>query len=381
MKDIMMTEKIISLGDICRIFTGKKDVNQTTKTGKYSFYSCSPNKLLSDEYLYDGEAIIIAGNGSYTGRVRYANEKFDLYQRTYACVLKDEEENISTKYLYYYLKAKFEPRFIGGTRGSSIPYIVKGDISDFQIHLPSLEKQHEISSVLSNIDNKITNNIAINDNLQEQARALFKAWFVDYIPFGGSKPANWKAGKLKDILLLKRNAIKPGENTELNYLPIDAIPMNTFAVSEVRPNNEAQSSLITFNRDDIIIGAMRIYFHRVIIAPFDGITRTTCFTLCSRSKEYLAFNLLCCDQDSTIEYAQATSRGSTMPYAVWDGGLGEMMIEIPDKAIALEFNEIVLPIIRTIQSSFLENKRLQELRDGLLPRLITGELDVSGLEL
>ena len=165
MKDIMMTEKIISLGDICRIFTGKKDVNQTTKTGKYSFYSCSPNKLLSDEYLYDGEAIIIAGNGSYTGRVRYANEKFDLYQRTYACVLKDEEENISTKYLYYYLKAKFEPRFIGGTRGSSIPYIVKGDISDFQIHLPSLEKQHEISSVLSNIDNKITNNIAINDNL------------------------------------------------------------------------------------------------------------------------------------------------------------------------------------------------------------------------
>lgn len=165
MKDITMTEKIIPLGDICRIFTGKKDVNQTTKTGKYSFYSCSPNKLLSDEYLYDGEAIIIAGNGSYTGRVRYANEKFDLYQRTYACVLKDEEENTSTKYLYYYLKAKFEPRFIGGTRGSSIPYIVKGDISDFQIHLPSLEKQYEISSVLSNIDNKITNNIAINDNL------------------------------------------------------------------------------------------------------------------------------------------------------------------------------------------------------------------------
>ena len=163
-----MTEKIIPLGDICRIFTGKKDVNQTTKTGKYSFYSCSPNKLLSDEYLYDGEAIIIAGNGSYTGRVRYANEKFDLYQRTYACVLKDEEENTSTKYLYYYLKAKFEPRFIGGTRGSSIPYIVKGDISDFQIHLPSLEKQYEISSVLSNIDNKITNNIAINDNLSNE---------------------------------------------------------------------------------------------------------------------------------------------------------------------------------------------------------------------
>lgn len=308
------------------------------------------------------------------------NKKIALAQRI--ITLRGRSGVLDNSYLKYYLQStKGQAELRSRSTGSTVSGIKNSELRKIQISFPSFALQKKIASILSSLDDKIELNNKINYNLQEQARSLFKAWFVDYIPFGGSKPANWKAGKLKDILLLKRNAIKPGENTELNYLPIDAIPMNTFAVSEVRPNNEAQSSLITFNRDDIIIGAMRIYFHRVIIAPFDGITRTTCFTLCSRSKEYLAFNLLCCDQDSTIEYAQATSRGSTMPYAVWDGGLGEMMIEIPDKAIALEFNEIVLPIIRTIQSSFLENKRLQELRDGLLPRLITGELDVSGLEL
>ena len=221
----------------------------------------------------------------------------------------------------------------------------------------------------------------LNNNLQEQARALYRSWFVDFEPFDGSKPSNWKNGRLKDVLSLQRSSIKAGENTSLPYLPIDIIPMNTFGLSDVKPNEEAQSSLITFSKDDIVIGAMRVYFHRVIIAPFDGITRTTCFTLRPFNADYLGFSLLCCDQDSSIEYAQQTSKGSTMPYAVWDGGLGDMGIPIPDPKTAHRFNEIVMPMIRIIQSSFAENKNLRELRDSLLPRLMSGELDVSDLDL
>ena len=204
---------------------------------------------------------------------------------------------------------------------------------------------------------------------------------MDFLPFGGSQPESWKSGKLKDVLNLKRNAIKAGENTELPYLPIDVIPMNTFAISDVKPNEEAQSSLITFDKNDIVIGAMRVYFHRVIIAPFAGITRTTCFTLTPSDKCYLCFGLLCCDQDSSIEYAQTTSKGSTMPYAVWDGGLGDMDIVIPDKDTAYEFNEIVMPMIQTIQSSYEEIKHLRDLRDSLLPRLMSGEIDLSSLDI
>ena len=118
-----------------------------------------------------------------------------------------------------------------------------------------------------------------------------------------------------------------------------------------------------------------------MLAPFPGITRTTCFTLAPYDGDYLSFGLLCCDQDSTIEYAQTNSKGSTMPYAVWDGGLGDMEITIPDKETAHNFNEIVLPMLRLIQASFSENRNLRYLRDSLLPRLMTGEIDVSELSM
>ena len=238
-----------------------------------------------------------------------------------------------------------------------------------------------IARYLSMLDDKIELNSKINNNLEQQARSLFKTWFVDFNPFGNTIPSDWKNGKLKDILKLKRQSIKARENTTLPYLPIDVIPMRTFALTDFKPNAEAQSSLITFDKDDIIIGAMRVYFHRVVLAPCDGITRTTCFTLAPYNNEYLSFALLCCDQENSIDYAQSTSKGSTMPYAIWEGGLGDMEIIIPTPEIAKKFNEIVLPMLRQIQNSYFENNRLREIRDALLPRLMSGELDVSDIDL
>ena len=243
------------------------------------------------------------------------------------------------------------------------------------------QEQKAIAYLLSDLDEKIKINVKINNNLEQQMQALYKSWFIDFKPFGNTMPCNWKTGKLKEVLKLKRQSLKAGDNTELPYLPIDVIPMRTFALTVFKPNSEAQSSLITFDKDDIIIGAMRVYFHRVVLAPCDGITRTTCFTLAPHHKEYLSFALLCCDQDSSIDYAQSTSKGSTMPYAIWEGGLGDMEIAIPTLEIAQEFNEIVLPMLRQIQNSYFENNRLREMRDGLLPRLMSGELDVSDIEI
>ena len=70
-----------------------------------------------------------------------------------------------------------------------------------------------------------------------------------------------------------------------------------------------------------------------------------------------------------------------MPYAIWEGGLGDMEIAIPTLEIAQEFNEIVLPMLRQIQNSYFENNRLREIRDGLLPRLMSGEFDISDIEI
>ena len=120
--------RVGKLGEICNVFTGKKDVKQSQPIGLYPFFSCSPNHTYSNEYIYDGPSIIIAGNGSYTGRTSFYFGKFDLYQRTYACTIKEGFNEKIISFLYYMMKCLFEPVKMGGTRGSSIPYIVMNDI-------------------------------------------------------------------------------------------------------------------------------------------------------------------------------------------------------------------------------------------------------------
>lgn len=290
-------------------------------------------------------------------------------------------QEVDPDFLYYVLSDDQYFNYASATsKGTKMPRGDKVAIMEYPVPNVSYGEQRKISSILKSLDKKIELNKKINHNLQQQARAIYREWFVDFTPNGGIMPTDWKLGRLKDILRLKRNAIKVGDEPLLPYLPIDVIPMNTFALTEFRPNAEAQSSLITFDTDDIIIGAMRVYFHRVVLAPCRGITRTTCFVLAPYDSDYFPFGLLCCDQDSTIDYAQTTSKGSTMPYAVWDGGLGDMEIVIPPRAIALKFNDIIKPMLRQIQASYFENLNLRNMRDSLLPKLMSGEIDVSEVE-
>ena len=290
--------------------------------------------------------------------------------------------NVDKDFLYYILaNDDFFAYSMATSKGTKMPRGDKKSIMQYELQLFDIKIQKRIASILKLLDKKIELNNVINNNLEQQARALFKSWFISYDPFQKTMPSNWRTGKLKDLLQLKRQSIKAGNNTELPYLPIDIIPMNSFALTDFKPNEDAKSSLVKFDKDDIIIGAMRVYFHRIILAPCAGITRTTCFTLVPYQKEYLSFAFLYCDQDSSIDYAQRTSKGSTMPYAVWEGGLGEMEINIPPQQIAEEFNMLVLPMLRKIQYSYFENKYLKELRDSLLPRLISGEIDISNINI
>lgn len=141
-----------SIKDFMRIFTGKKDVSKAIP-GEYKFFSCAPEPITSNEYLYDGYAVLVSGNGSYTGRVGFYKGKFDLYQRTYACTLEDNPSSIP--FFYYTLKCLFEPAFTGGTRGSSIPYIVLGDLADFSFAFNNLIKDKFINVVKPMFDEQL----------------------------------------------------------------------------------------------------------------------------------------------------------------------------------------------------------------------------------
>ena len=298
-------------------------------------------------------------------------------------LLRANPEICDNYYLLYSLQSRYVQHQISWSEGTgtTVSNLRIPHLEQLKIPYLPLSKQRQVSSVLRCLEGKIEQNRVINDNLQQQARAIYKEWFIDFGQTSGTTPATWKHGKLKDVLQLHKRAIKAGANTTLPYLPIDTIPMQSFGVTEFRPNDEAKCSLITFQKDDIIVGAMRVYFHRVVLAPCDGITRTTCFTLSPYNSKYLSYALLTCDLDSSIDHAQNTSKGSTMPYAVWDGGMGEIEIVIPPIDVAEEFNNIVLPMLRQIQRNCEEIKLLGSLRDTLLPKLMSGEIDVSGIQL
>lgn len=156
----------INISKFLNIFTGKKNANETSPTGKYKFFSCAPESLLSDTYLCDSAAIIVAGNGAYTGRTRFYDGKFELYQRTYGLTLKDDFEKNNIYGLYVFMKTIFEPDKMGGTHGSAIPYIVLSDLTDYKLKYNKVEFDRFSNLVSGNIK-MIQENEKSNEKLSE----------------------------------------------------------------------------------------------------------------------------------------------------------------------------------------------------------------------
>jgi len=141
------------LGDVCEIKTGKKDVNQGNPNGVYPFFTCSRESTYSDEYSFDGEAILIAGNGE-VGNLHYFVGKFEAYQRTYVL----QNFTVGTIFLWYQMRAFFKKSLGIGTIGSSIPYIKMENISEFIFSTPKDgPEQTAIATVLSDMDTEIQN--------------------------------------------------------------------------------------------------------------------------------------------------------------------------------------------------------------------------------
>lgn len=126
-----------TLDEFCDIFTGRKNANASVENGQYAFFTCAPEVLPINSFIYDGAAIIVSGNGAYTGRTRFYSGKFDLYQRTYACTLKEGVEKSYIYSLYWFVKFNLSKKIGGGTRGSAIPYIVMNDLAKFEFKFNS----------------------------------------------------------------------------------------------------------------------------------------------------------------------------------------------------------------------------------------------------
>lgn len=180
----------------------------------------------------------------------------------------------------------------------------------------------------------------------------------------GEIPEGWRVGKLGEILeLRKENTSKEEVLENLIYLPIDCLPKKSLAITEIKSYKEAESSLQLFYENDIVFEAVRAYFHKIIISPFNGITRKTCFVLKIREIEKFCFGIMNIYQDKTVKYANAHSKGSTMPYVVWENGLEDMPIVIPESNLLTLFNEKVMSNFEIIKKNSLQNFKIISIRD------------------
>lgn len=159
------------LGELCRIRTGKKDVNQGNPDGAYPFFTCAAEHTYSDSYSFDTEALLIAGNGN-VGQVSYYNGKFEAYQRTY--VISDFSD-VQSRYLFLILDGKLKETVSKQKLGNTMPYIKVGMLTDFLVPIPPLPEQHRIVAILDEAFDGIATAKANAEKNFQNARALFES--------------------------------------------------------------------------------------------------------------------------------------------------------------------------------------------------------------
>ncbi len=370
------------LKDISVIKTGKLDSNAAVENGEYPFFTCDPQTLSIDIWAYDTEAVLLAGNnasGNYTAKYYYG--KFNAYQRTYIIETADEKI-MNVRFLCYAMNQQL--RLLKTmSAGSTTKFLTIRMLHDLDIPCPDIETQHRIASILSAYDDLIENNQKQIKLLEEAAQRLYKEWFVDLrfpnyenTPVVDGVPEGWNNGELGDIAIDSGKSEKK-ENRDYYsyYLPIDCLPKKSLAYTDKNEVSLAESSLVGFEKNDVLFGAMRPYFHKVVVARDKGLTRSTCFVINSKSQEYWAYLLMLLFSSDTIDYATKISVGTTMPYVRWKDFV-QMPILIPSKEICVKYQNIILPIINDISTLAISCEKLKEARDRLLPKLMSGELEV-----
>ena len=293
--------------------------------------------------------------------------------------------NYDDEYVYYLLKNNIHKlKMLNSGTASGRENISKSAFSNMEIEaILDKDKQIIIGKILSAYDKLIENNQKQIKLLEEAAQRLYKEWFVDLrfpgcenTPIIDGVPEGWKKGILGDIAInVGKKVKKEDRNKYKQYLPIDCLPRKSLAYTESLNIKLAESSLVSFKPKDILFGAMRPYFHKVVIAHDKGLTRNTCFVINAKEREFLSYLTMLLFSDNTINYATTISVGTTMPYVRLNDFLN-MEIIIPAPHIVKEFEKLFKPISEDIVNFAKQIGVLSEARDRLLTKLMSGEIEV-----
>jgi type I restriction enzyme, S subunit len=188
-----------SLGDLCRIKTGKKDVNQGNPNGAYPFFTCATSHTFSDTYSFDTEALLIAGNGD-VGQVSYYKGKFEAYQRTY--VLSDFV-GVLPRFLYLILDGKLKDTVSKQKLGNTMPYIKMGMLTEFSVPVPPLSEQQRIVGILDEAFDGISTAKANAEKNLQNARTLFESHLQSVFTQRGD---GWVDQTLDQVCIVERGS-------------------------------------------------------------------------------------------------------------------------------------------------------------------------------
>lgn len=284
------------------------------------------------------------------------------------------KENVSKEYLYYVLADdEFFRYSMTTSKGTKMPRGDKTSIMNYPIKLPPLPTQQKIAAILSSLDDKIELNNKINTNLEQQAQALFKNWFVDFEPFGGKMPEGWKVGKLSDIAEITMGQSPDGksynENGEGTVFYQGRAEFGTRFPTRRLFTKEPKRIAKKFNT----LMSVRAPVGDTNIANEDCCIGRGLAAIHSKDnhQSFVHYTVLALRSQLDIFNGEGTVFG-----CINRDALNNMEIVIPAKNELDKFEKIVASLDADIYNRSEENDRLKNIRDTLLPKLMNGEIEV-----
>lgn len=396
----------IKLTDVCNIVTGKLDSNAAEENGKYPYFTCAPQPLYINEYAFDDNVILLAGNNaSGNFHCQRFKGKFNAYQRTYVITAK---EGYDIDYIYYNLKINLK-HFKKLAQGSQTKFLTMKILESFEIEDLDIDEQTRLVNILLNLDAKIETNNKINVELESMAKTIYDYWFLKfefpneegkpYKSSGGKMiwneelkreiPEGWEYGCFKDIIseLECGNRPKGGIKDNIN----DGIPSigaeNIISIGKYDFSSEKYISEEYFNSlkkgivksNDVLIYKDGAGVGNVSMAK-NNFPHEKCavnsHVFIVRSKDnnlYQNYIYLTLEKDYIKKILVSLAMKAAQP------GLNQPNIEsipiiIPTKNTIIKFNKIINFIFDKIFLNANENKELSSLRDFLLPLLMNGQV-------
>lgn len=381
--------KTYKLGDIVNVLDYKRiplsSTQRQNKKGIYPYYGAQGIIDYIDDYIFDGEYLLIAEDGENlkSQKQHVAQIAKGKYWVNNHAHIVESNGLCDIRYVCYLLNRMDLSGYI---TGSAQPKLNQANLLKIEIKLPSLKEQYKIAEFLHLFDDKIELNRRINENLEQQAQALFKSWFVDFEPFQDGKfvdselgmiPEGWKVIELQSMVTIKRGGSpRPIQEylskTGLRWLKIsDATCNSSPFILEIkeRIKESGLNKTVFLNKGELVLSNSATpgipKFLGVDSCIHDG---WLYFPVSSLSKEFLY--LLFKEKRNEL-----LSQGNGSVFLNLKTEIVKSLkIAICSKNTLEKFDDIIMPIFKKILELSLETDRLTKLRDILLPKLMSGEI-------